>query len=488
MNNILSPDKTQLLRADKDAETLQIDNGVIKICQEAFDTANVTEVILPEGVKELEQRAFLRAHNLKNISIPSSLRIIGNDAFRFCDSLEKIELGPNTEYLGDGIFYGCKHLEEIVINGSFNWNNNWIFNSTPFGYLDSIKSIVSHNSNFVVYDEMLFSADKKVLLKCPVNKTNVNLPKEVELISSWAFFNCRHLQSISLPEGITYIGACAFERCSSLREVRLPNSLTQIMSDTFSLCTELSYIQFPSNLSYIHKDAFFGCSKLEFFYFPLQKEKEIRNMIEASGFEYVVHSPLAYTEMAQSICLNVMLNKFDEIRNCLSDDCQLISLGHKTISDIDQIVSFLKKNLRADEGIDTKISLDVKLSENYGRDCIEVKNVGMRNNRTEFSQWYLLFTLRDDKICQIICGDIYIHQRQSIKHSWKQIKKQFKNIIPPTLHQMPCMKCGIPSEKLTWIEYHSDGPMGGRVGNMSVCPNCKEEVQFFETLHYRNDF
>lgn len=488
MSNILSPDKTQLLCADKDAEILHIEDGVIKICQEAFDTANVTEVYLPEGVKELEQLAFLRAHKLKSISIPSSLRIIGNSAFRFCDSLEKIELGQNTEFLGEGSFYGCEHLEEIVLNGSFNWNNNWIYNSPPFGFLNSIKRFVSHNSNFLVYDDMLFSADKKVLFRCPVDKTTVNLPRELESISSYAFYNCRYLQGVKLPVGLKYIGSDAFARCSSLREICLPNSLTQIMSDTFSLCTELSYVQFPSNLSYIHKDAFGGCSKLEFFYFPPQKEKEIRNMIEASGFEYVVHSPLAYTEMAQSICLNVMLDEFDEIRNRLTDDCQLISLGHKTFSDIDQIVSFLKKNLRADEESGTKITLDVKLSECYERDCIEVNNIGMRNNRTEFSQWHLLFTLRDDKICQIICGDIYIHQRESNKHSWKHIEKQLKNTIPPIPHQMPCMKCGIPSEKLTWIEYHSGGPMGGRIGNLSVCPNCKEEIQFFETLHYRCEY
>ena len=488
MNNILSPDKTQLLCADKDAEILHIEDGVIKICQEAFDTANVTEVYLPEGVKELEQLAFLRAHKLKSISIPSSLKIIGDEAFRFCDSLEMIELGPNTESLGEGAFYGCEHLEEIVLNGSFNWNNNWIYNSPPFGYLNSIKRFVSHNSNFLVYDDMLFSADKKVLFRCPVDKTTVNLPSELESISSYAFHNCRYLQSIKLPEGLKYIGSDAFARCSSLREIRLPNSLTQIMSDTFSLCTELSYIQFPSNLSYIHKDAFSGCSKLEFFYFPPQKEKEIRNMIEASGFEYVVHSPLAYTEMAQSFCLNVMLNEFDEIRNCLSDDCQLVSLGHETISDIDQIVSFLKKRLRADEGSDTKISLDVKLSENYERDCIEVRSCEKKNDRITFSSWHLLFTLTNNKISQIICGDIYIHQRQSNKHPWEQIKKQLKKTITPIPHQMPCVKCGIPSEKLTWIEYHSGGPMGGRVGNLSVCPNCKEEIQFFETLHYRNEY
>lgn len=486
MNNILSPDKTKLLRADKNAEILHVEDGVITICEEAFDGAKVTDVILPEGVKELEYDAFLRAHHLKSIHIPSSLSIIGNYAFRFCKSLEKIEFGPNIEYLGKGAFYGCEHLEEIVLDGSFNWEDEWISNASPFGYLKSIKRFVSHNSNFLVYDDMLFSADKKVLFRCPVDKTTVNLPKELESISSHAFYECRYLQGIKLPEGIKYIGSDAFGSCSSLREIRLPDSLTEIMNDTFSLCRGLSYIQFPSNLSYIHKNAFFGCSKLEFFYFPPEKEKEIRSMIEASGFEYVVHSPLAYTEMADFICWIIKLNEFDKIRNHLSDDCQLISLGKETFSDIDQIVSFLKKNLRAEEGSDTEVILNIKLSENYERDCIEVRS--FKKGCVTFTSWYLLFTLRNDKICQIICGDLYIHQRQSDKHPWEQIKDQLKKTITPVPHQMPCMKCGCPSEKLTWIEYHSGGPRGGLVGNMSVCPNCKEEIQFFETLHYRKEF
>lgn len=486
MNNELSPDKTRLLCADKTAEILQVEEGITTICGEAFDNAQAIEVILQEGLTELEPNAFLRAHRLKSIQIPSSLKIIGDYAFHFCDSLEKIELGSNTEYLGEGAFYGCDNLKEIVLNGSFNWEADWIINSSPFGFLKSISKFESHNSNFLVYDDMLFSADKKVLFRCPVDKTTVNLPKELESISSHAFYNCRYLQGIKLPEGIKYIGSDAFGSCHSLREIRLPDSLTEIMSDTFSLCRNLSYIQFPSNLSYIYKNAFFGCSKLEFFYFPPQKEKDIRSMIEASGFEYVVHSPLAYTEMADFICWLIKLNEFDKIRNHLSDDCQLISLGQKTISDIDQIVSFLKKNLGADKGSDTEVILNIKLSENYERDCIEVRS--LKKGCVTFTSWYLLFTLRNDKICQIICGDLYIHQRQSDKHPWEQIKEQLKKTITPVPHQMPCMKCGCPSEKLTWIEYHSGGPMGGRVGNMSVCPNCKEEIQFFETLHYRKEF
>ncbi len=491
MSNTLSPDKRRLLSADKTAETIQIENGVVTICSEAFDSVKAIDVVLPEGVEKLEVNAFLRAHKLKSIQIPSSLKTIGDYAFRFCDSLERIELGPDTEYLGSGAFYGCDSLREIVLNGVFNWESNWISGLSPFAYLKSITKIESHNSNFIVYDDMLFSADKKILFRCPVNKTMVTLPKELEVISNYAFYNCRYLQGINIPEGVKHIGCDAFGCCSSLREIRLPDSLTEIQNDTFSLCRELSYIQFPQNLSNIYEDAFFGCSKLEFFYFPPKKEKEIRGMLEASGFEYVVHSPLAYTEMANSICLDIKLNQYDELREKLSDDCQLISLGQETISGVDQIVSFLKKNLRPREGKSVKIEkvdVKVKLSESYQRDCIEVLRTYEKDDYTGFSTWYILFTIKDEKISRIICGDIYIHQRKSEKHPWEDIQKQMKNTIPPIAHQMPCMECGLMSDKLTWIEYRSSSRGGGRIGNMSVCPNCKEEIQFDETLHYSCEY
>lgn len=49
---------------------------------------------------------------------------------------------------------------------------------------------------------------------------------------------------------------------------------------------------------------------------------------------------------------------------------------------------------------------------------------------------------------------------------------------------MPCMKCGLSSEKLTWLEYNVATKIGGYSGIMSTCPNCKEEIEFYETLHY----
>ena len=191
-------DKDKLISADKETKIIQVKDGTRIICSEAFDNVRAKKVILPEGVEELEPNAFLRARHMEEVILPSTLRKVGDYAFHFCDSLKKIEFHDNVNYLGHGAFYGCTRLEEIHLNGDFCWNENWI-DSSPFQYMASIKKFVSKNKNFIVYDDMLFSADKTILFRCPVNKKQVSLPSNLVVIANEAFNYCRYLRAIELP-------------------------------------------------------------------------------------------------------------------------------------------------------------------------------------------------------------------------------------------------------------------------------------------------
>lgn len=162
MANKYSKNNKKLVQADKNQRTIKVKEGVLTICSESFDEAKATEVMLPEGIVELEPDAFLRAKKIREINLPSTLKVIGDYAFRFCESLRKIEIPASVEYLGVGAFYGCGELEEVIINGTISWDKNWIKTNPPFGYLKSLKKIVSNNNNFIVFDDMLFSSDKKI--------------------------------------------------------------------------------------------------------------------------------------------------------------------------------------------------------------------------------------------------------------------------------------------------------------------------------------
>ena len=114
MANKYSKDHKKLIKADLTQEIINVDDGVQIIHKEAFDDAKAVEVTLPNGLVELEDNAFLRAHDLVKMNLPTSLKKIGNGAFQYCSSLKRIELPESLEHLGLSAFYGCNNLDEII--------------------------------------------------------------------------------------------------------------------------------------------------------------------------------------------------------------------------------------------------------------------------------------------------------------------------------------------------------------------------------------
>lgn len=64
---------------------------VKKIEDQAFiDSIQLEEVILSEGLIEIDEMAFANCKKLKKINIPNSLKVIKNSAFVDCASLDEV--------------------------------------------------------------------------------------------------------------------------------------------------------------------------------------------------------------------------------------------------------------------------------------------------------------------------------------------------------------------------------------------------------------
>ncbi|MBQ5995559.1 MAG: leucine-rich repeat protein [Clostridia bacterium] len=68
----------------------------------------VTNVIIPEGTREIEDMAFYRYIFLKNITIPTSVTRIGDRAFEYCVRLKGIYIPESVTEIGD-YAYGYYH-------------------------------------------------------------------------------------------------------------------------------------------------------------------------------------------------------------------------------------------------------------------------------------------------------------------------------------------------------------------------------------------
>lgn len=113
------------------------------------------------------------------------------------------------------------------------------YNSAIYGYDNEFTefAIASTNQNYMVYDGVLYTKDKKTVVAVPFGKTDITYPKEASTIGRGAFFY-NGGETITLPETINTIEDAAFES-SSVSELVLPSSLTEIIPGAFSYATSL---------------------------------------------------------------------------------------------------------------------------------------------------------------------------------------------------------------------------------------------------------
>lgn len=82
-----------------------------------FRDTKITEIVIPEGVKELD--GFEDCKTLKTITLPDSIEILGEDTFQNCTALEVANLPANLKYIysqdGGSCFMGCSSLKELKI-------------------------------------------------------------------------------------------------------------------------------------------------------------------------------------------------------------------------------------------------------------------------------------------------------------------------------------------------------------------------------------
>ena len=219
------------------------------VCKYMFSNCNgLLSVSLPTGTVKIEKYAFSSCSNLKQIIIPDSCSII--------------------ESYG---IWNCKHLESITLSSKVK-----DFFYTNLQSCPNIKNINVDYANpyFVSEDGVLYSKDKKTIVRYPMGKgTSFAIPSSVTTIGLYAFRESQ-LDSIDIPEGVTEIQSNAFHLCSNLTSIVLPNTVTLIGSYAFAGCANLSSVTLSSNLEVIEAFAFRDCDNLQSFEIP-KSVKEI---------------------------------------------------------------------------------------------------------------------------------------------------------------------------------------------------------------------
>ena len=95
-----------------------IPNSIVTIGKSVFKGSSMTSVILPNGLKKIDDFAFQDCVDLREINIPESVEWIGNGAFAGCTSLKEVKLPEGVTSIGYSAFTGCTNLTSVTIPDS----------------------------------------------------------------------------------------------------------------------------------------------------------------------------------------------------------------------------------------------------------------------------------------------------------------------------------------------------------------------------------
>ena len=238
---------------------------VVTIGYQAFYNKNITSVIIPATVRNLEAFAFARNKTLTHIEISKSVISVADQVVNGCSlpdaeafiyarnpdgSEDKTNIvsygGANKNpVIPEGVttisyraFYQCSLLS-VTIPNTVTTIAAGAFGTNQLTNLDIPDSVTSLNGNAfndnLLSDEDAFIYARKsgggedrttIIGYGGANKTDVIIPEGVQFIGASAFGDCK-ISKITLPIGLKRISATAFWG-NNLTELEIPDTVTSI--------------------------------------------------------------------------------------------------------------------------------------------------------------------------------------------------------------------------------------------------------------------
>lgn len=271
-----------------DLTEVVIEDGVTEIGKDVFQgCVGLTKVTIPDSVKKIGTWSFYLCGGLKNVDIPANTEIgdssfrqsgleqvtvsggsvgqyafhrnenlkaitidcetIGDEAFSGCDSLTNITLGSSVKTLGRAVFYTCDALERVEIPSTVTDIGEKTFYSCP-----ALKEAIIKAG----------TVKKDTLYNCPALTTliisdNATLDASFTARSAYASGT---LETVKIGKG--EIGTSAFNGCPNLATVELGDGVISIGKNAFLRCTALTSITIGDHVTSIGDGAFNGCTAL----------------------------------------------------------------------------------------------------------------------------------------------------------------------------------------------------------------------------------
>ena len=170
------------------------------------------DVIVPEGVRLIDDNAFLYCKSVQTIRLNEGVVRLGWNAFRGCEQLTEVHLPDSLCVLFPHSFAGCISLKRITIpEGVTNLRERVFVGCSNLEAID----VAPDNSTYSSDDGILFDKEKTELLYCPTGKKGkYTIPPKTTKIHHEAFSFSHPELIVSVPDSVTSIDSEAFDRCT----------------------------------------------------------------------------------------------------------------------------------------------------------------------------------------------------------------------------------------------------------------------------------
>ena len=238
------------------------------------DCRSIVSLFIPASVKSIGEHAFAICENLESVSIAEGIEEMGPYAMSGLPKLSRIDLPESLTVIGEGAFYDCPLLSSVTIGSAVKSIAMGAFNATAFWDNSLTNEVYVEDWFLGLKDDTVLTVDIKsgtrgiasFALFRNKNVSGIKLPESMRIIGEGAFAASK-LLNVEIGSGVTEIGAQAFDGCSELTSVILgsfdfvagtikASSLKTIGSYAFRDCKMLDSIEMPVTLEEVGSYAF----------------------------------------------------------------------------------------------------------------------------------------------------------------------------------------------------------------------------------------
>ena len=114
-----------VIPAEIDGKPVSAIGNVVGTIGAFQDCTNVTSVVIPDGVVEIQDNAFYGCTNLEVVTVPSSVTLLRNCAFSDCPKLRALYFEGNAPEQANYVFDATENVIIYYQEGTSGWNDPW---------------------------------------------------------------------------------------------------------------------------------------------------------------------------------------------------------------------------------------------------------------------------------------------------------------------------------------------------------------------------